>query len=48
VFAASPAVVAETCKVCGAVPVEGETANQAASLVTEKLNDPPPLFVTFS
>ena len=48
VFALSPAMVAETCKLCGAVPLTGETESQAASVEAVKFRAPVPVLVTFT
>ena len=39
-------MVAEICKVCGAMPLVGVTESHAESLVVVKLSAPVPVFVT--
>ena len=46
--AVSVPTVAETCKVCGAVPLVGVTASHDESLAAVKLSVPVPVFVTFA
>ena len=40
--------VADTCNVCGAVPLVGLAESQEESLTAVKVSVPPPVFVTFT